>query len=212
MKNKTIDQTDSKACRHKGSGPSSFWMQDPGMVFDQLALQPGMHFLDLGCGRGDYSLEAARRVSPRGLVTALDVSGFSVRDLTEATSNLGIKNLKAMTADITRCFPIKDSSADVCFLSTVLHIPQISRYLGDVLKEVARVLKPEGRFIVLECKKEEWDFGPPVEMKWSPKEVYNAIRNYGFQKIGFVEFQYNYCIQFTLQKLKEGRNIGPDNL
>lgn len=200
MKNKIIDQADSMVRRHKGSGPTSFWMQDPGLIFDELALQPGMHFLDLGCGRGDYSLEAASRVGPRGLVTALDVSDSSVRDLTEAASNLCIKNLKAVTADIARFLPIEDSSADVCFLSTVLHTPQISRHLGGVLKEVARVLKPEGRFIVLECKKEEWDFGPPVEMKWSPEQVHNSVRNHGFQKIGFSEFQYNYCIQFTLQK------------
>lgn len=200
IKNKTTDQTDAKACRHKGSGPTSFWMQDQGLVFNELALQPGMHFLDLGCGRGDYSLEAASKVGPRGRVTAMDVSNSSVGDLTEATSNLSIKNLKVMTADIVKFIPIEDRSADVCFLSTVLHIPHISRQLGGVLKEVARVLKPEGRFVVLECKKEEWDFGPPMEMKWSPEQVHNSVRNYGFQKIGFAEFQYNYCIQFTLQK------------
>ncbi len=191
------DQADT--CRHKGSGPSSFWMQDPGLVFDQLALEPGMHFLDLGCGRGDYSLEAASRVGPGGLVTALDVSVSSVKALAEAASNLGIKHLKAETADIIHDLPIEDHSADLCFLSTVLHIPHISRQLGGLLKEVARVLKPQGRFIVLECKKEEWDFGPPVEMKWSPEQVHGAVKKYGFQKIRFSEFEYNYCIQFTLK-------------
>lgn len=35
-----------------GQGPSSYWMQDPAVVFEALRLEPGTVFLDLGCGTG----------------------------------------------------------------------------------------------------------------------------------------------------------------
>ena len=192
---------DHTISHHEGQGPTSFWMQDPEQVFHELALEPGMHFLDLGCGRGDYSLEAARRVGSLGHVTALDISHGTVDHLNKTASHLGIYNLEAAAADITLFIPLKDQSADICLLSTVLHIPVVSRHLGGLYKEVERVLKPKGRFIILECKKESWDFGPPIEMKWSPEEVQNSIRNYGFEKIRFSEFKYNYCIQFILSDI-----------
>lgn len=43
-----------------GRGPSSFRMHDPRKVFNALALERGDVFLDLGCGPGEYAMEAAR--------------------------------------------------------------------------------------------------------------------------------------------------------
>ena len=197
IKNQTCQ---SNSPHSGGKGPTSFWMQDPDIVFYELALEPGMHFLDLGCGRGDYSIEAARRVGPEGRVTALDISPSSVSHLSEAAMAAGINNIHAMTADITHFIPIQDRSVDVCLLSTVLHIPSVCRSLGTVYKETERILTPRGRFAIIECKKEEWDFGPPKEMKWTMDEVRSSIAHCGFEEIRADEFEYNYCIQFALSE------------
>ncbi len=198
IENKTCPPKDSHS---SGKGPTSFWMQDPNQVFYELALEPGMHFLDMGCGRGEYSLEAAKRVGPEGMVTAVDISSSSIRHLDEASMAIGINNIRAMTADITRFIPVQDQSIDVCLLSTVLHIPSVSQNLESIYKETQRILTPHGRFIIIECKKEEWDFGPPKEMKWSIEEVRLSIEPFGFEEIRAEEFEYNYCIQFALPDL-----------
>ncbi len=60
---------------------SSFRMHDSKAVFDMLALKQGDCFLDLGCGPGDYSLEASVIVGDTGTVYALDSSNRMVETL-----------------------------------------------------------------------------------------------------------------------------------
>ena len=126
-------------------GPSSFWMHDPEVVFDALALKPGDHFLDLGCGPGEYSIYAATRVGDSGVVHALEKWGYMVEGLKQEAQAQGLNNLKPMTADITEPLPIEDKSIDVCLLSTVLHIFGLSRIERPLFNEIRRVLKPGGR-------------------------------------------------------------------
>jgi ubiquinone/menaquinone biosynthesis C-methylase UbiE len=47
----------------------------PGVtLLDAAGLRPGARVLDAGCGRGDTTLVAARRVGPSGLVLGVDTS------------------------------------------------------------------------------------------------------------------------------------------
>ena len=41
-------------------------------VLDSVGLAPGVRVLDVGCGRGDTTIAAARRVGPSGLVLGVD--------------------------------------------------------------------------------------------------------------------------------------------
>ena len=179
-------------------GPSSFRMHDPEVVFAALALKPGDHFLDLGCGPGEYSIYAARRVGDSGVVHALEKWGYMVDGLKQEAQAQGINNLKPITADITEPLPIEDKSIDVCLLSTVLHIFGLSRIERPLFNEIRRVLKPGGRVAIIECKKEDQPCGPPKHMRLSPDMVEAAISKYGFTKLGLHDLGYNYMVQFKV--------------
>lgn len=181
---------------HTGRGPSSYWMQDPDVVFEILDLHTGDCFLDLGCGPGDYAIRAAREIGDSGAVYAMDNDPYMINALkTEAAAQVMI-NLEASVADITRPLPVEDKSIDLCFLSTILHIPYVSRHIGAVLSEIRRVLKPGGRLAVLECLKEDVPFGPPKEMRWSPEDVECEAARYGFRRTRLIVMKHHYLIRF----------------
>ncbi len=180
-------------------GPSSFSMQDPKLIFDELDLKPGQAFLDMGCGTGDYTIQASKMIGASGMVYALDMWEDLVTNLAEKADSNGLKNIKAMVADITDVLPIDDRSIDICFIATVLHGIELHKNKENLFSEINRVLKPKGRLSIVNCKKEEQPFGPPLHMRLSPEEMESIALEYGFEKINLVDLGYNYMIQFGVK-------------
>ena len=182
--------------RH-GKGPSSFWMHDPDLVFASLGLKEGDRFADLGCGPGDYSIRASLEVGPSGLVFALDRGREVLDKVWEKMAAENLANIRVIEADLAAILPLPRDSVDLCLLATVLHIQRIRTAELSLFDEIHRVLRPGGRFAVIECKKEEQDFGPPIHLRLSPEEVEEAVRKHGFRQRGLVDLGYSYLIQFT---------------
>ncbi len=199
MSNESERNYNHERAIHK-RGPSSYWMHDPQVVFGSLALEAGDGFLDLGCGPGDYSIEASRIVGDSGIVYALDDMQSMIEALKKKATIRGLVNLKAIQADITEPLPIESNCIDVCLIATVLHTPVVSKHIRTVFDEIHRVLKPGGRLAVIECKKEEMPFGPPKDMRLSPDDIDHSIRQCDFNKIGIIDLVYNYMVQFAVIK------------
>jgi ubiquinone/menaquinone biosynthesis C-methylase UbiE len=183
--------------RHRGRGPSSAWLHDPKMVLGHLPLKPGDVFVDLGCGVGEYTLEAAAAVGPGGRVYALDKSSHLIDNLSQTIDSQALSNVTPLTTDITASLALDDGSVDAVFIATVLHIFDLKRVGPSIFSEVARILRPGGCLAIVECKKEHQPFGPPMHMRNSPDEIEAALVPYGFEKAGYVDLGYNYLIHFT---------------
>ncbi len=184
------------ASRKHGHGPTSFWMHDPDRVFAELDLKPGQVFLDAGFGLGEYALHAAGLIGPQGQVHALDKREDLVAGLLARAAEAGLDNLVVQACDLCKRLPLADGSVDCALLSTVLHIFDLNTQAGPLSREIHRVLKPDGFFAVIECKKEETGFGPPMHMRISQEELENAVSPCGFVKAGEVDLGYNYMVRF----------------
>jgi ubiquinone/menaquinone biosynthesis C-methylase UbiE len=180
----------------RGRGPSSFAMHNPDLVFGEIELKNGESFLDLGCGPGDYALHAFEIVGHYGTVYALDKWKYMIDGLTQEADSRGYTNIKALACDISGPLPIEDDCIDVCFMATVLHTLNLAKQSKTLWNEIHRVLKPGGRVAIINCKKEDQPFGPPISMRLSPEEVEDSITKYGFEKTDLVDLGYNYMIQF----------------
>ena len=49
-----------------------------------------------------------------------------------------------------------------------------------------------------EIKKEETSFGPPMEIRLSPKELENFIIEFGFKKISYTDLGSFYMVEFEM--------------
>ena len=81
-----------------GAGKSSYDLIDPGALWAGLDLPRGITFLDLGCGQGNYSLAAASRIGPTGVVYAVDLWEEGIAALSERAAREGRANLKPLAA------------------------------------------------------------------------------------------------------------------
>ena len=82
--------------------------------------------------------------------------------------------IEPLVGDITKETGLATSSLDLVYLSTVIHGFSKTQIEG-FLKEVKRLLKPDGRLAVVEIKKEETPFGPPLDIRFSPEELEKTI-------------------------------------
>lgn len=181
-------------------GPSSFQMQDSGLVFEKLDLKQGDMFVDLGCGGGDYSMHAASIVGESGSIFAVDLWPEMLEKISEDARAVGIHNIRPVVSDIRKKIEVPDASMDVCLISTVLHMLDFQRETDRLFAEIKRILKPRGKLAVIECKKENSSFGPPMQARISPEEVEKAFVEFGFLKTDFIDLGSNYMVMFVLSQ------------
>lgn len=187
------------------SGPSSFGMHDTDFVFEKLALKTGDVFLDLGCGPGDYAIYASLIVGESGMVYAIDKWERMVTGICTEAAMMGYANVCSLLADICAPLPLGDKSVDVCLLATVMHTLNMARDGGTVFDEVRRVLKPDGRLAIINCKKEAQPFGPPIEKRFSLRETEDIVSPCGFHTLEQVDLGYNYLVLFRIDESRHNR-------
>jgi len=124
-----------------------------------LEARSGETILDLGSGPGILACELAAEIGPNGRVMAVDISpemnAMASRRVAEAGLN---DRIEIVQSDVGRLdFP--DASFDAA-VST-----QVVEYVADVdsvLKELRRVLRPDGRVVLLDT---DWD-----TLVWSARD------------------------------------------
>lgn len=98
------------------------------------------HILEIGCGTGKFTRLLAGRAEK---VLALDLSPEMIR-LARERSQL-YQNIEFVRADVIT-YPLPDNQFDcIASLTTLHHLP-----FEDILKKIAKALKPGGIFICLD--------------------------------------------------------------
>jgi ubiquinone/menaquinone biosynthesis C-methylase UbiE len=134
-----------------------FWVEAPHPIITRERLrsvlrpQPGERLLEIGVGTGYYSLDLAEWVAPEGTLELFDLQQEFLDHVMRAAADRGLTNLVPTQGDATQ-LPFEDASIDAVVLTAVLgEIPDSA----TALREIRRVLKPDGRLVVGEL------FGDP---------------------------------------------------
>lgn len=127
---------------------------------DRSELKAGDSALDICCGTGDLSLELARRVAPGGHVIGCDFSEPMLDLAREKAAERGVSGARFEWADALQ-LPYDGERFDAVTVGFG------ARNLADLdrgLREMARVLRPGGRAVILEITQPT---RPPLSLFYS---------------------------------------------
>src|ERR1043166_2027376 len=111
-------------------------------------LLPPLDVADIGCGEGYLTLELARWA---GSVVGIDRSDDVLERAKALPDRRGMSNVTWKKGDLAR-LPLHDASIDLALLSQSLHHASEPE---RALIEAVRVLRPGGRFLVLDLKEHD---------------------------------------------------------
>jgi ubiquinone/menaquinone biosynthesis C-methylase UbiE len=121
-----------------------------GDVLKEVGIRPGFQVLDFGCGPGGYILPLAGLVGAEGKIYALDMNPAAILAVKSLALKHKLANVETILSDGATGLP--DGSVDVVLLYDVLHHLENQ---DAILKELYRVLKPEGILSVSDHHLEE---------------------------------------------------------
>lgn len=151
--------------------------QNAEAILTEAGLEPGMTFIDIGCGDGFFALPAARMAGSSGRVYGLDADGESINELKEKAAKEGLKNIQAQAGaaeDMVLC----ENCADIVFFGICLHDFYDP---AKVLQNARHMLKKGGRLVDVDWKKEPMALGPPLEKRFDEAKATKLIAKAGFQ-------------------------------
>lgn len=122
------------------------WRKDAVRLAD---VRPGSRVVDLGCGTGDLTLEAAASTGPTGNVVGVDLSEGMLSVARSKIAAAGVAHAEVRKGNAQET-GLPDACADAVTMGWVL------RNVGDrpaAYREVRRLLRPGGRFVVLDCSR-----------------------------------------------------------
>jgi ubiquinone/menaquinone biosynthesis C-methylase UbiE len=121
------------------------------MVIDALGLRGGEVVADLGAGSGYFSFRIAPNVGNAGKVLAVDVQDEMLGTIRTRTVAQKVTNVEAVKASETDPhLPV--NSVDIVLMVDVYH--ELS-YPFEVMIKVREALKPDGRVVFVEYRKED---------------------------------------------------------
>lgn len=163
------------------------FIQKPEKVAQRLKLEPGMIVLEIGPGKGSYTRAIARKVLPDGKVYAIDIQESIINRLKKRIKKENIENIIPKIDDAYN-LSFEDESIDrVLMIACLPEIPEPMR----ALKELKRVLKPNGLISLSEMIPDSDYPRRKTEKKWAEEAGFELDKQFGNWFIYQLNFKIN---------------------
>ena len=148
--------------------------QKPELVLNTLGIKKTDHIADIGSATGYFPVRLAKRAK-RGMVYGIDIEPNLVEFLNHRAQKEGLKNLISLLG--TPNSPLIPAPVDMILtVDTYHHFFHRIEYFSKLKSK----LKRGGRLVVIDFKKGDLPFGPSDNMKISPQEVIEELKEAGY--------------------------------
>ena len=151
-----------------------------GRVMDILKIAPGRTVADIGAGSGWFSVRAARRVTPSGLVYALDINPEAIRYIQERVRQEAMPNVRPILSK-PEDPRLPAASIDAALLLKTYH--EVAEPVV-LLKNLHKALRPNARLGIIDRNGNGEDHGVSrdVVLQETGQAGYKLIGEYDFVK------------------------------
>ena len=150
---------------------------NPSEVLKKLRLRKDMVVADFGSGSGNWTIALAKIIED-GLVYAIDILKEPLSALQGRAKLEKIENIKTICSNLEEKegSHLPDNSVDLVLINNLLFQ---SENKNAILKEAKRILKNQGKVLVIDWKKE----APLIDKasKVLPEKIKEMATNLGFQ-------------------------------
>jgi ubiquinone/menaquinone biosynthesis C-methylase UbiE len=149
----------------------------PSKAVKALDLRPGQVVADIGAGSGYYTMLLSQAVGPRGRVYATDIQPEMLALIKKKIDATSTSNVELVLGTPTES-RLPDAALDVALMVDVYH------ELADAqafLRSLRRALKPDGRLILIEFRKEDSRVPIREEHKMSIAEARTELQAEGYR-------------------------------
>ena len=151
--------------------------EQPERALDLLKIGKGLVVADIGAGTGYMTVRLARRVGPTGKVYATDLLPQMLTILKDRARQEKLPNIEVVRSLLSDA-RLPPSAIDLALLVDVYHEfwrPQ------DMLQSIKRALKPGGRLVLLEYRKEDNRYPALSDHTMSVTEVRTEVEAEGYK-------------------------------
>ncbi|HEV2688249.1 MAG TPA: methyltransferase domain-containing protein [Bryobacteraceae bacterium] len=149
----------------------------PDKAIDLLGLKPGMTVADVGAGTGYMTLRMARRIGPTGKAYAEDLQPQMLEKLRAKAQSEKVANVETVQGTVNDP-KLPSGQIDLVLLVDVYHEFSEPQAMLDRIRES---LKPDGRLVLLEYRKEDPKIPIRLEHKMSVAEVKTEVEAEGYK-------------------------------
>jgi ubiquinone/menaquinone biosynthesis C-methylase UbiE len=154
---------------------------DANLILDKAQVVEKTKVADLGCGSsGHFVFPSSGRVGRKGIVYAVDILRTTLETVNKRARIENLANIKTVWSnlEIFGATKIEAGSLDVAMLINTLY--QSHKRL-EMIRESVRLLKKNGRLLVVEWKNIAAPFGPPPSERVQKGFVDNAAKKFGLR-------------------------------
>jgi ubiquinone/menaquinone biosynthesis C-methylase UbiE len=163
--------------------------QNPDEILDTIDLNCDYVGADLGCGSGFLTLPLSRRIRK---VYGIDIQKEMLEHLEQKIKKQKIENIKSLLSKENE-IPLEDETLDLLITANTLHEFSDKE---KMINEMRRVLKQGGKAVIVDFKKEETGFGPPLAIRLSKDQAKRLFEKNGFIVLKSKNLTYHYLIIF----------------
>lgn len=148
-------------------GSRDSWQQ-PDRVIADLGLRPDMRIADVGCGKGYFTMRLAEALGDRISIFAVDPDAESLDELRSKLRRANAPNVEIVRSKGSGT-GLADASCDLILLCDVLHEVSPPSVRPELLRDIARAMKPGACLYLLDYRKSHEVTFDPYE-KLIPRE------------------------------------------